>query len=321
MSDKDQKQQILTWKVGKLEMMIQDNLSDWSTFLRIYGENVSNDDLLDQICKLFLIKKETKLNINSHLKSLYEADDKTHMVLMNKQFMLQEPVSTVLFDIYTLFKFIFELLIEKFVKTRNEYLDRNNIKGVKRNDWSKLLEMWVEQYKLYDLSSSSIILLFLNPPLGKSGIHYKIPGKEDIVEKLRDAIYKYHYPGFCTKVPHQRLTQLVCEFPWELIMVCIKQMDDSASLPDIGLAIDIICKGLEDLSPLKWSIDEKSIPREINPYPENDSRSTKWYVESILNLRQKLKKNTKVIENYHIETAKKLTEVYNEVYKALSDHL
>lgn len=175
----------------KFKAMLRDSLIDWGTFLEIYNKNTPNDVAFEQICRLLNVKdnqnvKDIMLPI---IKKIYALPSEMHLISMMRQYMIYEPVSIVIYSLFTTLKIHFEDVVRLFIEVRNEFIDRMKCSGYK-NNWDKLVEEWRELDVNYELSSSSIVLLFLNPPKDlRSGIHWRIE-KIDGEEEEHDEIYE-----------------------------------------------------------------------------------------------------------------------------------
>ena len=64
-------------------------------------------------------------------------------------------------------------IIKKFIDVRNDYITKHNTKDI-LNDWKGLVKYWNDENLDGNFESSSVILLFLNPPNNiKSNINFK----------------------------------------------------------------------------------------------------------------------------------------------------
>lgn len=296
---------------NKFKSMLRDSILDWGTFLEIYNDSLDNENVLNHINKLFKLKKNN-IDVNSLkiVKDLYNKPDEYHIVSMLNQFMMYEPVSISVRALFMNIKLHFEQVFEKFIILRNEYIKNNKLK-VKINDWDKLTKKWNHENKTKDLNSSSVILLFMNPPQGiKSGIHYKIPGKEKLIDQLRDDIKVFNYPGFCPKVPYKRLYKLL-NFPINGFSNLIKELDNNVILPNyksIEKDISNILNSLPKPPKVKNKIKREKIPKK-----NNELELIKWYVTEILQLRKRLLPYGEKYEKYYIDSAKVIMKVNDNI--------
>ncbi len=302
-------------KVGKTSYVISDKfknrlrevLIDWGTFLEIYKENIDYNTMFNQVVKLLGIKEEEKIreDILPLLKKIYYLPDATHIILMMKQFMIYEPLSLAIHALFMSIKRHFEHLVKRFVVLRNAYVLKHNLK-VKTNDWDRLLNDWADLNKNYELESSSIILLFLNPPNKlKSGLHFKIPAPdiEPLIETHKKKIAEFKYPGFCPKVPTERLSKLL-SFPLKEFIAVIQALDPNEHLPDYDKAENIIQDIFKD--EVKKPDIPNEIPRQEPPNLTDNIELIKWYVDNILNVRKQLTTYGRLYENYYVSKAHSL---------------
>lgn len=297
----------------KFRSMLRDSFIDWGTFLEVYNKNLDYVNMFDQITKLLNIKENENLRdfMIPLVKKIYHLPADAHMACMLKQFMIYEPVSISIHSLFTTIKQHFESLVEHFLNIRNLYIMNNQL-GDKPNDYQKLLHRWHDMNSTYNLETSSIILLFLNPPSGlKSGLNFSVTGKEDVINPLKIAVKKFKYEGFCHKVPHKRLISLL-EFPVNDFIVAIKALNPSAVFPDYSFLEKSIMTALKSL-PKKPVITDK-IKREVPPKKLESLELAKWYVDAILDLRKNLLPDGKKYEDYFILHAEILKGI-NEMVK------
>lgn len=307
----------------KFRTMLRDSFVDWGTFLEIYHDNLDYVTLFDQLIKLLNIKENENLkdSLIPLIKRIYELPADAHMVCMLKQFVIYEPVSIALHGLFTTIKFFFEELVDRFIISRNRYIELNNTKD-KKNDITKLKQYWNEMDEQYNLDSSSIVLLFLNPPKGiKSGLHWNVkdPAKEEMILKLKAAVKAFNYAGFCPKVPHARLKALL-EFPLNEFIEAIKTFEPSAQFPDFKKIEEIITSNLQNM-PEKIKI--KDIYKRDKPSKEieNDKiELAKWYVDAILDLRKQLLPYGRQYEEYFVKKAKIFNTINDQLKHELSHY-
>jgi len=312
---------------NKFKTMLRDSYIDWGTFLEIYHDNIQLRDMFDQVSKLLNVKDNENLHsaMIPIVEKIYDLPLEAHMTVLLKQFMLYEPVSLAIHGLFTTFKHHFEYLVELFSNLRNDYITENKLK-VKLNDWSELTRYWEEKNLEYELESSSVILLFLNPPKKiKSKMHYKIPGKEELISCLRDAIKKFTYLGWCPKVPHKRL-QALLKFPINEFVSIIRSINPNVDLPDYK-KIEQLISDVLSTKPIKPEIKDnysrEKPPKELEQLVKKKSSKTtnsdeynqaqiklvKWYVNKILDLRKQLLPYGKQLEMYYVDSAKKISEI------------
>lgn len=298
----------------KFRSMLRDSFIDWGTFLEVYNDNLDYVNMFDQISKLLDIKENENLRdfMIPLVKKIYHLPASAHMACMLKQFMIYEPVSIAIHTLFTTIKQHYESVVESFLINRNNYIIEHKLPD-KLNDYSKLLRRWNDMNFAHSLESSSIILLFLNPPNGlKSGLNFSITGKEEVINKLKTAVKKFKYGGFCPKVPHKRL-KLLLEFPVNEFINAIKELNPSIKFPDyitleknINEMLSKIPKKPEVMDNFKREIPDKNL---------KSLELAKWYVNAILDLRKKLLDTGKKYEEHFIVHAEILKNINDLVRK------
>jgi hypothetical protein len=315
----------------KFKTMLRDSFIDWGTFLEVYHDNLDYTTMFDQVVKLLDIKENENLRsiMLPIVKKIYHLPADAHLACMMKQFMVYEPVSIAIHQLFTVLKNHFENLVERFVIARNRHLiDTKLDRTVKINNWDELLKDWDDVNNHYNLETSSLILLFLNPPKNiKSGLHLKIPNNT-AVDKLKASVSQFHYMGFCPKVPYERLVALF-KFPISDFVNAIKSIDKTAKFPNYNKIENHIAELLSDKKELPTIVDD--IKRETPPVElikalkvqeatstgdvmsdtveQAKLQLTQWYVTKILELRKQLVKYGKQYEEYYISMAKTINTV------------
>ena len=297
----------------RFKAALRNTVIDWGTFLEIYEENDDICVMFDQAVKLFDLKdnKYLRKDILLTLKSVYELPDEAHLACMLKQYLTHETMSIVIYNIFIQLKLHYEKVVIKFLELRN----KTNPK--KPNNIEQLMQTWSDMDKQYDLNSSSIVLLFLNPKLqksnvgfGNSKIIYKIKGVN--TKSLEKNIKKFHYKGFCRKVPSERLIALL-EFPIYDFMTVIHNIEeklhiDKTDFPDYSLLEKKMQAYLND------KIKKPEMPSSTNrEYPDMESTTihkAKFYIDKILEIRKKLLSYGIKYEEYYTMLATKLVDVY-----------
>lgn len=301
---------------GKYRYMLRDLILDWETFLNVYQESLDYDHLFSQVVKLLNIKENENLreSMIDVIQEIYKLPAKQHLLCMMKQFMIYEPVSIAIHSIYIIFKHHFENIVKSYCSIRNAYIEKNKLNDAP-NDWNYLINHWNEQNNYYELDSSSIILLFINPPKGiKTEMRFLIKGNPHTTELMK-AIKKYHYTGFCPKVPHRRLTELL-NFPFQEFKNAILSMDKNISFPNYTqiekeMRITLGKKITKPIINRKFNIE--------NPPSGLKEKMDiiKWYVSKILEMRKELLPEAKLYENYYTDMAEQLQLVSDKIVKLL----
>lgn len=303
----------------KFRTMLRDSFIDWGTFLEIYNQNLSYEDLFNQSMKLLNIKENENLreSLVPLLKKIYELPSNIHMACMLKQFMIHEPISAAIHALFTTIKNHYETIVERFITARNKYIIQENLKD-KKNDIEKLLKYWSDQNDQLKLETSSLILRFLHPPKGiMSGLNFNISGKESVIENLKHAVKAFNYPGFCPKVPRERLAGLL-QFPINEFVKAIQAIDPEALFPNYKHLEELVSKIIAE-APKKPDVPD-DVKRDTPPETSDNMELAKWYIESILDLRKQLLPYGGLFEDYYAQNAKLIRDI-NEEYKKEITHM
>jgi hypothetical protein len=299
----------------KFRTSLRDIFIDWGTFLEIYHDNLDYALLFNQIIKLLNIKENE--NLREHLipviDKIYNLPLYTHMICMMKQFIIYEPVSLAIHELFVTIKLYYENIIEKYVNTRNEYIDKNNLKDEK-NNFSELKTYWSNLNEQHNLDSSSIILLFLNPPLGlKSNLNITVTNVEETY-KLKQNLKLFKYKGFCIKVPHERLKALL-EFPIDDFINSIVALNGDIKIPDFN-KIETMIKNHIKKTPDEIKIED-NYKRSKPPKNLSQIELAKWYIEAILTMRKNLLPYGSKFEEYYVNKA----NIFNNINLDLKNEL
>lgn len=319
--------------IDKFKTMLRDSLIDWGTFLEVYNDNINYSNMYDQVVRLLNIKENENLRdmMVPLIEKIYKLPAAAHVSCMMKQFMVYEPMSIAIHELFTILKQHYEDIVKLFIDCRNDYIVKNKVK-VKLNDWDRLINRWDRLNVEHKLESSSPVLLFLNPPNRlKSNIHYKIPQFVKETSVLKAAVKKFKYPGFCPRVPHKRLVMLL-QFPINKFVDAIKKICPDKKLPDYGKIESLIVKTLSNKPAVPKITNEfkRETPpsnliklgkhKTTDPTPEiNAARIAliKWYVDKIMELRKQLLPVGKQYEKYYINLAKIITQTTELIKKEL----
>jgi hypothetical protein len=321
----------------KFKSQLRNSILDWGTFLEIYNDNITYNTLFDQVTKLLDIKSNENVRdiLLPIVKNIYSLPIDAHLACMMKQFMIYEPVSHSIYHLFTIIKRHFEKIVERFIKVRNNYITANKLHA-NINDWETLQATWNKLNDENSLDSSSVILLFLNPPKGlKSHIHYKTPGKENIIDNLKKEINNFRYMGFCPKVPHERLAKLLL-FPLDAFILAIKAFDSTAKFPNYSLLesnMEKIFKNAKNKPIVKDDIIRAKPPKDLlkaikrqnaELTPDNEKKESqakllliRWYVDKIMDLRKSLLSYGLQYEEYYISLARLVNEIAENIKKDL----
>lgn len=319
----------------KFKSKLLANIVDWGTFLEIYHDKIDNEIMLNQIIKLLDIKDNNNLRevMIPLLRKIYYLPTTAHIGCMMKQFMIYEPLSVAVHELFTTLKHHYEDLVKIFVQLRNEYIIKNSLPD-KLNDFDSQFAIWSEINEQEELESSSIILLLFN---GKKGIHFTLSSGE--VSKqchiLKKACQAFHYPGFCPKVPYKRLN-LLLKFPVNEFTKTIKMLNPNIVLPQYNVMEKEIQQALNNPPPKprihdKFAREEppknllaklsklKKMNADYAAINDAELHIIQWYVTKILELRKSLLNDGKLYESYFIESAKQINVVTDIIKRHLRD--
>jgi hypothetical protein len=326
----------------KFKTMLRDSIIDWDTFLNVYNTSINNEIMLKQVQRLLDIHdshtKDMEVFISA-LKKIYKMPLESHISHLINQFMIQEPMSYAIHGIFTTIKNYFESVFELFIEERNNYIIENDTKDT-LNDYPSLLSSWKKINIDYNLETSSIKLLMLHPPKYiKQQVQFKIKGID--ISQLLKKIKMFTYPGFCPRVPHKRLQELL-KFPVNEFINIIYKLNPKIKFPNFK---EIEKKALsliehQDKPKFVDNFEREKPPEKLVSKHEvihvNDSSShhekikindknrskqnlqlVKWYVDKILLMRKTLVPIGSQYENYFINIAKQLNEVNKLLEKEL----
>jgi hypothetical protein len=295
---------------NKFKQSLKNIFIDWGTFLDMYKNNIDYVTMYEQINRIINLKNNENLKetMVPALKKIYHLPASVHMLIMIKQFMLYEPVSISIKSIFLTIKKHYEDIVLLFLKNRNKYITINDLPD-KKNDITRLISTWTKTNDDYDLQTSSIILFFLNPPEEFNNELEITISSIKKTKKLLKKINKFTYPGFCPKVPHERLKKLL-EFPVESFIKIIKKMDSNIKFPNYSEIENIIHQKLKEL-PAKAEIDDNFIRLDPPAHIKDNIKICEWYVTQILDLRKSFIKEGIKYESYYVEYAKILDEINN----------
>lgn len=306
----------------KFRSMLQDLIIDWGTFLEIYHENVEYCDLFDQVTKLLNIKDNENIreSLLPIIKEIYELPAEAQLSCMIKQFIIYEPLSISIHSLFSAIKYHYEIIVKKFIECRNKYIIDHKLKAP-LNNWNELLDSWNESNSKNNLESSSVILLFLHPPKGlDNDLHIKVPGNKftELNQKLLKGIKEFTYPGFCPKVPHQRLVKLL-KFPINEFIDILKTLDSSIIFPNyeqIEKEISAILNTKIEKPKITHEFKLEKPPSDLDENNKTDRlQLIKWYVSKILEMRKGLFSDGEKYESYYENMAKLISESSNTIKK------
>lgn len=291
---------------------LRSSMIDWGTFKEMYQNDIDTEVLLGEIKDILFIQHTPEITniIEEALKTLYHLPAESHLIALSKQYMIYEPVSAAIKMVFDKFRDHYEMLVEQYIIARNKYI-LNAKTDDKPNNFEELVMKFEKNNKKYNLQSSSVILLFLNPPEGFK--HYMHLTVRDIPETttFKEALESFHYPGFCPKVPKERLAKLL-DFPVLQIAAAIKALDPESMFPDYNKISKHIQKVLKT-APTPPKIEDQY--KRLEPPEKN---RVIWYVDEILNMRKSFMDEAKKYNLYYTQQAKIFLELSNILQKELN---
>lgn len=204
---------------NKANGFFQSKLIEWKTFKEF--KNTDFDKLISAINKIMPlvepINDPVKLWVT--IRGIYNLDDAKIINLLANMAGIYDPIKIALKHLFMMYKIYIENLIQLFVKTRNKYIDDNNLK-YKKQDFDEMAAEWVMYDAENNLSSSSPILALgltkINP------IDWTIPDKK-VLNKFLMKLKQFKYIGFCPHAIPERFAELA-QFPTEQLSDMIRTM-------------------------------------------------------------------------------------------------
>jgi len=290
----------------KFKMMMRDSLVDWGTFLEVYDSIVDYRMLFEQSVKLLNIQNSE--NLHAHLipllEKIYSLDEKSHLVCMMKQFMIYESLSIAIHSLHMVCRVHYESQLKRYLTLRNEHI--KNKPAFKTNDIDYLEKYLIELNEQNNLSSSSVWLLFVNPP---EELDVVIHLETDLPagKKFADSIGKWHYKGFCPKVPSARLQSLM-QFPIIALSDAIKELNPSENIVDYEALEEYTVKTLKEMpSPPP----APPVYKRVTPPKTDKITKAKFLIEEILAIRRSLVNSGVAWEQYYAEQAVVFQKIAN----------
>lgn len=301
---------------NKLDYMVNHMLLDWSTFINM-NKSIDHNSLFEEVVKLLNVKENEHIIgiLLTIVKSVYDSSPTSQISSMLKQYNVYEPISLSITQLFSIIKVEYENIVVEYINCRNKYIDNNSTQDEK-NNLNELLEYWLQLTNLHKINTSSLILMFINPSIDESNkLKILVKGKESSIELSND-IKKFTYKGFCPKVPHERLNELL-NFPVNSFISTIKDLDSKKNFPDydkIGLDIGKILE--KNIS--KPVIDNDEYKKKTPPKELENIDLVKWYVEAIIEYRKYLTKYSKDYEEYfskQVEVINEITDIIREGFQ------
>lgn len=169
-----------TYMIGdKLATTLRQTYINWNAFHEIYQDSIDDDNLFQQVVSMFHLNTSEKLkpHIVQLLHKIYHLSSLHHISCMIKQFVIKEPISMVIYNIFRIFKQYFESLVTKFMVLRNQYILQYGLAvdgKVLMNEIEYLQDKWNELNDKHSYDTSSTILYFLSHPHKDAMILYNI---------------------------------------------------------------------------------------------------------------------------------------------------
>lgn len=315
----------------RFKASLRDTIIDWTEFKKFYEKTKDNERLFEHVLKLMnipdikklqeefspanLLKKETL----SIVKKIYELPLENHLICLSSQYFLREPLSHAIQFVFLMIKRHFEEIVELFADCRGSFLEEQKLSQAPQ-DFEKLLQHWVDTNTQHDFDTSSVILFFLNPPEKSVNeeLEIEIKGLADettakSLKTLASAIKKFKYPGFCPKVPKERLDKLL-EFPLAEFVDAIRKLGCDKKLPDYSEVETKIADILAKAQVEKPVFKESNYTRAPPPKDLKDIPLISWYMDAILEMRKSLVPHAKKMEDYYTNQAK----IFNEIGQYIS---
>lgn len=304
----------------RFKSSLRDSIIDWVEYKKFYEKTQNDERLFEHILKLMnvpdikklqeefstanLFKKETL----SILKKIYNLPLENHLVCLSSQYFLREPMSYAIQFVFLIIKRHFEDIVELFADCRSRYVESAETKN-KVQDFEKLLQHWVDTNEQQGYDTSSVILFFLNPPENSVNeiLEIEVEGIPE-TKALAEAIKNFKYPGFCPKVPKERLDKLL-EFPIEEFVAAISKLGCDEVLPNYAEIETKINEILEKNKISKPEFKEENYRRAAIPTQLKGVALITWYTDAILEMRKKLVPYAKKIEDYYTSQAKTFNEI------------
>lgn len=208
-------------------------------------------------------------------------------------FNIERHTIKALRTIFMIWRHHLERLVLYFNKMRTAYIKKNKANAV-LNDMDSLVASWKNVSRKNNIDSSSRLLLFVLPPKsmdelpGGSGkwpnhdkFHWDVPGLQNLVDDFLSSAFIY--PGFCPKVPEERLSMLM-KFPIDKLLKCINAMGGRINLDYCKLFSELKAP---PVTRLKCKTHRLAQPKS-GKYKDSDLRRIKDETDEFINF---LKKN------------------------------
>jgi len=287
------------FNLGKPHNSIRQKIIYWKTYQEYHKANISTGQIDE---KLFYEEVKKLLNlvpdddIPSLLEKIYTLPDREHVLQINRECLAYEPVSSAIRKLFMLLKQHYETTITYFIQTQNEKTRVINV-------LDDLYEEWKTIDKEKALESSSLLLLFMNPPFRTDSV-VVLDLDNPKINDFNDKLFDFHYLGFCPKVPLIRLEALL-KFPIFELVDAIQSMDATYEPVDYDKLYDAV----KDIPAIEPPSKAESSKRSDVPEDLIGINKTIWLVGAILDTRFALLPECEKFIQYYIDTSTKISEI------------
>ena len=308
--------------VGNItKKFVKNKITEWKTFQNVYYKDGElelkyYDKFMDVMNNIFPLPvvAESDTDLVYMISTIYSSNSTKIINGIEKLLNLIDPFKQTIRELFMEWKMYLEKLIEIFVELRENYIDSklktSEFKNTE-NNFSALVERWVEIDTENKIDTSSPILFFNFPPLDIvlektiPKIEWRIKGAPDKITDVIDTFLstikevKFEYIGFCPQVLITRF-KLLLKFPVTELLNIIKILDISKSktldfdnkqsekiINEIKLLKNKIISNLttKDVNLKKSNVGK------ISEFPKNPRDKVKFYekyIDAYLNLYQQL---------------------------------
>lgn len=261
----------------------------------------------------------------SELKQLYYFSDAEHITKLIKDFHLYLPLANAIRELFFEIKVIFEKTFEHLINLRNLKYPKNTL------DLASFIRKWeIYDVKIDNNTSSTLLCYYNNNDEFYNELKIHKNDNNEFYEALRNFIKAskfFKYLGFCPKVPCERLNKLL-EFPYELLVECIKSIDPNY----IPIDLKPFIRKLNSIHFSKApNMSKKNIRKNPPKFADTvkgdkwliNSCYAKWFVSQILDFYHEIRTKLHNWEQYYVNCAietigltKILKKISKEYYKS-----
>ena len=326
---------------------VKNKITEWETFKYVYYENGKlkpkyYDKLMDVMNNIFTIPiyTESDKELIYMITTMYNSSDEEFFNGINKSLNLLKPFKLTLRHLFMSWKLFLEKLIEIFVLLRNSYIEKQNQKEPKNkeNDFTELVEKWVE-IDMENRTDTSSPILFFNFPPKKVNLEKSIPKIEwqingapknitDVIDTFLKAIKQneFGYCGFCIHAVIERF-KLLMDFPFAELLNIIYALYSNQDA-DIKQKLKIITKNIKSLSPqicniknmksIKINKPKVPLSKYFPKNPENKIQFYEKYIEAYLNIYQQILPNFVKKEKLICQLSLKINVISNDIMETIN---